>query len=76
MKEKKSKASISIRQRKAAYKAWQTMRQNRWSRVAKLTQKIEKYMTLQQVSKIKHPEIEKPSELIQIQPSRRKIISR
>ena len=57
---KKSKASISNRQRKAAYKAQKTMRYDRWSRGAENMENIKKFMTLQQVSKLAHPEIEKP----------------
>lgn len=57
---KESKASISNRQRKAAYKAQKTMRYDRWSRGAENMGNIEKFMTLQQVSKLAHPEIEKP----------------
>ncbi|MEW6044205.1 MAG: radical SAM protein [Thermoproteota archaeon] len=57
MVEKKSRASISDRQRKAALKAWKTMKRDRWKRGSKLTEKIENFMTVQQVSKIVHPEI-------------------
>jgi len=61
MVKKKSKASISDRQRKAAYKAWETMKHDRWKRGAETTENIEKFMTLQKVSKIKHPELEPSS---------------
>lgn len=57
MAEKKSRALISDRQRKAALKAWKTMKRDRWKRGSKLTEKIENFMTVQQVSKIVHPEI-------------------
>ncbi len=53
----KDKIKISSRQRKAAFKAWSTMRKNVQERVGKGTQKIEKYLTLSEVSSIKHPEI-------------------
>ncbi len=55
----KDKIKISSRQRKAAFKAWETMRHKVRERAGKTTQKIEKYMTLNQVSLIKHPEITK-----------------
>ena len=58
---KQSKASISIRQRKAAYKAWATMRRSRWKHGSEETEKIEQYMTPAQVSKIKHPEVIRPT---------------
>ena len=57
MVEKRSKASISERQRKAAYKAWETIRRKRWVRGGEKTEKIEKYITINQISKIKHPEL-------------------
>lgn len=62
MAEKKSKISISSRQRKAAYKAWRTMKLDRWKRGSESIEKIEKFLTLQQVSKIQHPELEPTSE--------------
>ena len=57
MKQKKSRASVSTRQQKAAYKAWKTMLHDRWSRGAESTEKIEKFMTIKQISEITHPEI-------------------
>ena len=46
MEKKKSKASISERQRKAAYKAWKTMHHDRWLRGAANMESIEKFMTV------------------------------
>lgn len=60
--EKKSKASISNRQRKAAFKAWKTMKRDRWIRGSESIEKIEKFLTLPQVSKLQHPELEPTSE--------------
>lgn len=54
----KDKIKISTRQRKAAYKAWDTMKHNRWKKGSEHAEKIEKYLTLIQVSKINHPETE------------------
>ena len=56
--DKKSKIAISSRQRKAAHKAWNTMRHDRWARGAENMENIEKFMTLRQVSRIAHPEVE------------------
>ena len=58
MDKKRSKASVSGRQRKAAYKAWKTMRHDRWARGTKNMESIEKFMTIRQVSTLTHPEVE------------------
>lgn len=64
MAKNKSKAEISTRQRKAAYKAWSTMKRNRWNKGLENTQKIEKFLALNQVSKIIHPETDTKNESI------------
>lgn len=53
----KTRAQISGRQRKAAYKAWNTMKKTRWKKGQEDTEKIEKYLSLQELTKIRHPEI-------------------
>lgn len=53
----KDKIKISSRQRKAAFKAWETMRRKVREKAGQTTQKIEKYMTLNQVAVIRHPEL-------------------
>ncbi|MGI0007306.1 MAG: radical SAM protein, partial [Nitrosotalea sp.] len=53
------KIKTTIRQRKAAYKAWSTIRDNIRTKASEHAEKIEKYLTLNQVSIIKHPEIPK-----------------
>ncbi|MGI0059243.1 MAG: radical SAM protein, partial [Nitrosotalea sp.] len=53
------KIKTIIRQRKAAYKAWSTIRDNIRTKASEHAEKIEKYLTLNQVSIIKHPEIPK-----------------
>ena len=53
------KIKTTIRQRKAAYKAWSTVRDNIRTKASEHAEKIEKYLTLNQVSIIKHPEIPK-----------------
>lgn len=58
MAKKESASTVSERQRKAAHKAWKTMKYDRWSRAQGTTENIEKFMALQQISKLKHPEIE------------------
>jgi DNA repair photolyase len=54
----KDKIKTHTRQRKAAYKAWETMKRKRWKKGSEHVEKIEKYLTLTQVAKIIHPEIE------------------
>lgn len=53
------KIKATIRQRKAAYKAWSTIRDKIRTKASEHAEKIEKYLTLNQVSMIKHPEISK-----------------
>ena len=53
------KIKDSMRQRKAAYKAWSTIRNKTREKAGINSQKIEKYLTLNEVSMIKHPEISK-----------------
>ena len=55
---KKSKASVSSRQRRAAYKAHNTMRRDRWARGLEEIENIEKFMTMRKLSKLAHPEVE------------------
>ena len=54
--EKKSKVLTSTRQRKAAYKAWDTIRKNVRKKNDKNSEKIEKYISVQKISSIRHPE--------------------
>lgn len=56
MTKKKSPGSISHRQRKAAYKALDTMRRTRWLQGAEHTQNIEKFLTISEISELVHPE--------------------
>ena len=58
MVETKDKIKIARRQRNAAYKAWETMRKKKWELRGKFSENIKKYMTLQQISKVKHPELD------------------
>lgn len=51
------KIKTTIRQRKAAYKAWSTIRGKIRTKASEGAEKIEKYLTLNQVSIIKHPEM-------------------
>ena len=48
---------ISRRQRNAAYKAWETMRRRKWESRGQFSENIKNYMTLQQIDKVKHPEL-------------------
>jgi len=57
------KIKNSTRQRKAAYKAWSTIRNKTREKAGLHSQKIEKYLRLNEFATIKHPEI--PNEIIQ-----------
>lgn len=62
MDSKTSKISASSRQRKAAYKAWKTMRRGRLLKGAEPIESIEKFMPITQISGLTHPEAEASSE--------------
>lgn len=53
----KSDQSPSARQRKAAFKAWKTMRNEQQVAASIGSVKIDKYLTLEQVTRIHHPEL-------------------
>jgi spore photoproduct lyase len=57
------KIQIKNRQRKAAYKAWATIRNKTREKASINSQKIERYFRLSQISTIKHPEIQNESTL-------------
>ena len=50
----KSKMEVSACQRHAALKALETMKRSRWSKQGRTSQKIDKFMTLNQVAEISH----------------------
>jgi len=53
----KSDKSPSVRQRRAAIKAWKTIRNKQQAGASVGSLKIDKYLSLQQVSRIHHPEL-------------------
>ena len=58
MSKRGGRATVWKRQRKAAYRALNTMRHARWLRRAENMQHIDEFMTISKISKLKHPEIE------------------
>lgn len=52
----KTDQSPTVRQRKAAFKAWKTMRRDSREKTVQSTSKIDRYLTLQQVGQIEHPD--------------------
>lgn len=53
----KSERLPSVRQRKAAFKAWKTMRSNRQATASTGSLTIDKYLTLEKLGRIHHPEL-------------------
>lgn len=54
----KSQSNPTVRQRKAAYKAWKTIRKKKREIVEKDTQKIDRFLTVNKLASLVHPETE------------------
>jgi hypothetical protein len=54
----KSQNTPTVRQRKAAYKAWKTIRKKKREIVGKDTQKIDPFLTVDRLASLVHPETE------------------